>query len=352
MHIRDWTMGLASLAVASLATTAAGCGGARGRGAGGDMQAGSGDGGGAGSGGGGGNSGGGGGGGDGATDLAGAVVVSLGITQFYFVEYDSYSNSAFAILAIPGEPPPPQPPPAYTCTTTNGGGCSVSACVRNPIADMAMPPPDLASGPRDFATGTFDLGADMAPPLVYPNAGVIDLSGADKPLTLRPDADGRYPALSDKAAWWPKDQTRTITFHAAGTDRVPAFTIDITPPLPLTLTAPAVAKGSKLTVERAHDLVLQWSGGDGGTFNFYVQSWANDLSRSVNVSCVFDGAAHAATVPAARLQSLIPGMSAYINSWLTTTKKQSSGPVDHYVTSNAMANFANGTSLGGDAIVK
>jgi hypothetical protein len=325
--------------LAALGGSAVGCGGkGRSGGEGGDMQAGGGGGGGVGGSGGGAGSG-----GSGTADLGWALSASLGIYQLHSVDTDSYSTHVFAYFIEPSDvPQPPTTSPVSCSNDAISSACSVSTCVTNPVGDMAMPH-DLAIGPRDFALATVDLGGpDMARPLVHVNGGSITVSGLSAPLTLTPGADGYYAGLIGTTALWPPATAPTVAFHAAGSSRVAAFSIDVVPPLPLTLTSPVVPAAGTLTIDRGHDLPLVWTGGDGGQLTFWLQSWTDDALRSATLACTFDGGAHGATIPAAALQPLVAGMKAQTNGMLATTRTTWNGPVVYNVTAQTLASWANG----------
>ncbi len=93
---------------------------------------------------------------------------------------------------------------------------------------------------------------------------------------------------------------------------MPAHGASLVAPLPVTILTPDV--GAPIVVDRAKDFGLTWSGGAPGAllvFGVDVLQYdaSNTVVGTVSLSCAFDAATGAATVPSASLAELAPTSS-------------------------------------------
>ena len=158
-----------------------------------------------------------------------------------------------------------------TCTEREEGSCRVTVC-HDGDGD-SDPPPDTR-----------------------PHAGTVSVNGGSERVTLMPNETGIYPIVTNSETSL-FDGGETLTIAAAGAS-APAFSVDLTAPHAIELTAPELpAAPSPWGVDRTSDIELEWDGGQG-------QVEAVFFSASGHVSCVYDAEDRAATIPAAAIGSL------------------------------------------------
>ena len=155
----------------------------------------------------------------------------------------------------------------------------------------------------DCITQSADAGT---PAYETVSAGVVQLLGANQPLSLSPDASGTYTAITGQEKLWSGGATLTIS---AGGNIVPAFEETLFGAAPVTLTSPAMpAPGTQTTLSTSSPLSLTWSGGVGGTVTVMLtRTITGATTRSVLVSCTYPATDGAGTVPASAMAALPPG---------------------------------------------
>ena len=162
-------------------------------------------------------------------------------------------------------------PRAFDCTETAVEGCVVFEC-----GSTALPFDEVS-------------------------AGVVDVVGALRPLSLAFDGGYAGVDINDGSALF--DGGETLTATGAGAE-VPAFSLQVTAPVVVVIGTPVwPAPQDVLSVTRASGLHLQWSGSSAGE----VVVVFNTADQSTEVSCAFAAADGAADVPSAALLALPAG---------------------------------------------
>lgn len=137
------------------------------------------------------------------------------------------------------------------------------------------------------------------------SAGAITIGGATKPVSLTPAADHTYMAQSSTTALFgPGDM---LTAVAAGAD-VPAFSRSVVAPSKVTITAPAQPSAVTLTVNRASDLMVAWTGGGMGQV---LVALLPGGASGTSVYCRFSSMTGQGIVPGQVLQRLQGGSGAF-----------------------------------------
>lgn len=140
------------------------------------------------------------------------------------------------------------------------------------------------------------------------SAGTVTISGAMQPISMMPGTDHTYTALSTQTALFAGGDN--LTFAASGAD-VPAFSQMLTAPGRVTITAPVKPSGGTLTVMRAQDLTVSWSGG-GSTGEVLVALLPGSAtSGAMTLYCRFPASSGQGSVPALALQHLQGGAGAF-----------------------------------------
>ncbi len=168
------------------------------------------------------------------------------------------------------------------CTARTVAGCTVTTC-----------------GPA-----TRDSGAGSARPPTR-SAGRITMSGAGHTLDFAPNADGTYvPGGSGTMELFPAGTALAVS--AAGDPAgIAAWTATVTMPARVTLTAPIVTVGTRLTIVRTQPFFLTWTGGSAGRMTVQFATAAG--GSSVGAQCGFNVTAGRGTVSADVLSALAPG---------------------------------------------
>jgi len=131
------------------------------------------------------------------------------------------------------------------------------------------------------------------------DGGTVTISGlTGGPLTLaRISASAGYYSISSYL--WTTPTLATVT--VGGTADVPAYTMSVTTPSPITLTAPTSttynAAGPIFSVSRTADLVVTWTGGTNGQVSVDLES----TSPAAEAACTADASAGTLTIPASIL---------------------------------------------------
>ena len=121
-------------------------------------------------------------------------------------------------------------------------------------------PDDLRCGQR--SSGAWDLSvctsAGVAPvdphPRTFPNAGVINLLGGLRAVSLRPQSSGQYSTYFNQGTEFPGP--RMVRVQAPGTRDIPAFDLTFSVPPSVVVTSPGNTE--ELVVDRGRDLVVEW----------------------------------------------------------------------------------------------
>jgi hypothetical protein len=142
------------------------------------------------------------------------------------------------------------------------------------------------------------LATTNSPP-VDESAGMITVTGGSQPVSLVPDATGKYTSANGGIDLFTGGEMITVT--AAGAT-VPAFTATLVAPAPINLTAPAQPTSGPLLVDRTKDLVFTWMNGGVGTVMVSLAGTGGPAS----MSCTFPSAAGTGTIPQAALATLPP----------------------------------------------
>jgi hypothetical protein len=140
------------------------------------------------------------------------------------------------------------------------------------------------------------------PPPTYQSAGTITVTGAALPATLMPLGDDTYDVVSTTTQTM-FDGGETITASGTGGD-VPAFSVSVTAPSRVTLTAPAKPAGS-LAINRGQDFQASWTGGGAGLVFLYFSA------TGITMSCGYPASGGTATVPAGALAMIPAGMGSF-----------------------------------------
>jgi hypothetical protein len=178
--------------------------------------------------------------------------------------------------------------PGSSCTTQHMGACDIHAC-----------------------TTYLDAGA-----ISYASAGDITLTGGTQSITVSPDATGAYTFKNVMTTLWSGGET--LTMRASGAE-IPAFSGDVIAPTSATITVPAPpAMGQPLVIDRGLPFPISWNGAAGSTI-FVQLGRASTTTQSVSVQCAFDGAAGAASIPSAALQTVSAGTNGYFSAYSRNT---------------------------------
>ena len=158
--------------------------------------------------------------------------------------------------------------------------------------------------------------AGTAPP-PDASAGTITITGGVMPITLTPNADKSYTAITSQTAALFTGGA-SVMFSAAGAD-VPAFSTSLTMPAKATITSPVEPPSSSpyLIVNRAQDFTVRWSGG-GGTFQIGLYSPTTTWPA---LMCKFPASAGSGTIPSSALMMLAAGMGSFSMSTIADADK-------------------------------
>jgi hypothetical protein len=169
------------------------------------------------------------------------------------------------------------PPSDVGCTQESvGAGCTALTCPR--------------------AAGTRPAGSQ---------AGVITATSNGGMLVTKPDASGVYDVAQLSRALWALPKA-ALTFAAAG-GATSAFGETFCGPTAVTITKPAGPPGAGLTIDRASDLPVQWTGGTVGDLELVFRDDSAAPAPTVEVRCFFAASAGQGTVPKAALGKIGPG---------------------------------------------
>ena len=119
--------------------------------------------------------------------------------------------------------------PAGPCTTRTEGACAVSLCT---------------------------AAASTSTPRA---AGSLTVSGGTAPITLTPNADDMYAAVTGATELFASGAALTFDATGGSDGGVPAFSGMVTAPANAALTTPALADGTPLALSRTDPLALAWT---------------------------------------------------------------------------------------------
>jgi hypothetical protein len=165
------------------------------------------------------------------------------------------------------------------------------------------------------------------------SAGAVKF-GTSPPTTLVPDASGTYMAATMENAL-----SGSISVDVSGAT-VPAFTGTAAIPPIAVLTQPSIVAG-KLTVNRATDLVVKWTGGSG---DVSISVGSAFSGGSTMVQCIFAASAHQGTVPANLLSQLPSGTTGSFGASLQAKTMKTVGDWDIWIGATNSVNTADGAS--------
>jgi len=155
------------------------------------------------------------------------------------------------------------------------------------------------------------------------SAGTVTVTGlATSPVVLNPISatSNGYISASYTSYLWTTSIPATVT--VGGSASVPAYTMSLDTPTPITVTAPAptgsAATGGAYTVSKSSDLVVSWTGGVQGQ----VVIGLSDMGTAPNaaISCSVAASAGTVTIPAS-LMSGFGAMAGFTASVTTSTTK-------------------------------
>lgn len=222
--------------------------------------------------------------------------------------------------AAPGAPPapstpPPQPPPTKSGTVTllqnldSAGHAQylvvagfAGASSRYPSSRCTQLVQDDCKL-SDCSYDTRQTPQGLAPQV---SAGAIEVHGARIPLTLMPDAGGRYRQEAGPGPLWVEGGALTVS--ASGAD-VPPFVLSLPRMGLVRMTNPTGSGVASAAVDRLVPLSVTWTGSSVGQVAVTVLSFEQGPRdhHTVSIHCVYSAARGGATVPAALVARLIAG---------------------------------------------
>jgi hypothetical protein len=195
-----------------------------------------------------------------------------------------------------------------SCTPTTQGACQLYTCTTT--SDDNVDPATLVQAGDVTIKG---LGADLVLPYMSAQSGYF---------------------TSSQGYLWTSSKAATVT--VSGSAQVPAFSLGVTTPNPITVTSPVAqigSTGATYTISRSGDLAVTWTGGVNGTVNVTLSS-SDAPAGSASISCMVDASAGAVTVPGAFMSQLgttggfVAGVTSYtsdnVGDWLMLFEASSS----------------------------
>ncbi len=139
-----------------------------------------------------------------------------------------------------------------------------------------------------------------------PAAGVITAKSNGGMILTAPDATtGAYDVGQLGRALWSMPKA-ALAFSAAG-GAISTFGETFCGPVAATITKPASAPSAALTIDRAVDLPVQWTGSVVGDLEFVFRDDTTSASTAVEVQCFFTTASGQGAVPKAALAKIGTG---------------------------------------------
>ncbi len=134
-------------------------------------------------------------------------------------------------------------------------------------------------------------------PQPFPQAGPITVVGGTEPVSLNPNGNGQYTYFYEPRPVF--HGPAQITLRARGSTSVPAFTLSLSVPAPLALTAPAITPGIPVTILTDQDLTVSWRATEARSIyvNISAVGRLGGRRRSVRVLAEFPGAAGQGVIP-------------------------------------------------------
>ncbi len=133
------------------------------------------------------------------------------------------------------------------------------------------------------------------------SAGDITVSGLrSTPAVAYNEATGIYSSTPTADYLW--DESVEATVEATGSDDVPAFSMDLTLPDLITVTAPEADALSNFAISRSSDLDVEWEGGGEGMVSVSLSGATND--ETIAISCVVPSDEGGVSVDASLLEPL------------------------------------------------
>jgi len=171
------------------------------------------------------------------------------------------------------------PTPAGPCTTRTEGACAVSLCT---------------------------AAASTSTPRA---AGSLTVSGGTAPVTLAPNADDTYTAVTGATELFASGATLTFDATGGSDGGVPAFSGMVIAPVNAVLTAPALADGTPLAPSRTDPLALAWTAS--GSVGMIDVRFAAALTDGgvASARCRFPVAELSGSIPAAAFTDFPAGGS-------------------------------------------
>jgi hypothetical protein len=151
---------------------------------------------------------------------------------------------------------------------------------------------------------------------IWASAGTLTITGGQAPVVLAPVVD----SLTDGGLAFTYDVSTvatpispgdSLTITATGAT-VPAFSVDLVVPQPVTLTSPDPAgamSASGWTISRSRDLPFAWTGGSTGNVRFWVGQSVG--ATSTIIDCEAPASSGSGVIPAAALGYLTPAPAGY-----------------------------------------
>lgn len=195
-----------------------------------------------------------------------------------------------------------------SCTPTTQGACQLYTCTTS--SDSNVDPATLVQAGDVTIKG---LGSDLVLPYMSAQSGYF---------------------TSSQGYLWTSSKAATVT--VSGSAQVPAFSLGVTTPNPITVTSPVAqigSTGSTYTISRSGDLAVTWTGGVDGTVNVSLSS-SDAPAGSASITCMVAANAGTVTVPAAFMSQLgttggfVAGVTSYtsdnVGDWLMLFEASSS----------------------------
>lgn len=223
-----------------------------------------------------GGSGGSGGTGAAATLKSGYVSLVQSVMEIQGTQYASHSLSASFVDVSGGAGD-------WACTTAHDGECVVYDC-----------------------SGSVTDGGVAAQ---QASAGTLHISAGGTTITMSPEADGSYTAVTGQSRLWTAGQTLAVQ---ADGDEVPAFTGSVAGVDAALVSAPAFpAAGTAMSISRSQSLTVSWSGQTAG--NIFVilarSDTAGAVTHTVSATCTYPASVGSAVVPSTVLSAIPAGDS-------------------------------------------
>lgn len=222
---------------------------------------------------------------------------SIGITQSILgaAGFEIVSASATASFAISTfEATPTQPVVELPCETTTVGDCTLRVCE---LDGDSEPEPEVDSGYSSESV----------------SAGSVKITGVTEDITLTANSDGEYTSAQAQGSRW-FSGGETFIASAPGSDAVPAFSIELTAPSALTVTAPELSLTTPVNASRSADFEVVWSDADEGNIALSMTDASEtDVDATVRqITCSVPASAGSVVIDASLLSGF--GDSAMVNA--------------------------------------